>query len=209
MRKMTAVKKIIVIDHVGKANQLPDSDILNIKTSASVNQYCGTFHVTLKNDDGRSSKIVQVKNEIEIWAGYAETGIGKIMAGYIDEIVLQKKEGSGETVDICGRSYESLLFDTKVSGRIQFANGLSQVVREILSGGPFNLDGIQESEGSGVVIFRNIPMIDLIRQLSEDIGWVFRIDYEKVFHFQPALPSQTHSHTITTKDMKSYEITKR
>jgi hypothetical protein len=209
MEKKTAVKKILVIDRVGQINQLPDSDILQIKTSASVSQYCGTFHVTLKNDNGKNSKIAEARNEIEIWAGYAETGIDKIMAGYIDEVVLQKKEESGETVEIYGRSYESLLFDTKVSGKIQFTNGLSQVVREILSGSTFNLKGIHDSEGSGVVIFRNISMIDLIRQLSEDMGWVFRIDYDKVFHFRPTLPSKTHPHTITTKDMKGYRITKR
>jgi hypothetical protein len=209
MKEMTTVKKITIIDRVGRVSQLPESDILRLKTSASVNQYCGTFHVTLKNDDGKNSKIAEPKTEIEIWAGYAETGINKIMAGYIDEIVIQKKEESGETVEIFGRSYVSLLFDTKVSGKIQFTKGFSQVVRKILNGSPFDLKGIQESEGTGVVFFKNITVVDLIRQLSEDIEWVFRIDYDKVFYFGPTFPSKTHPDAITTKDMKGYKITKR
>lgn len=209
MEKKTTVKKIIIINRVGKRNRISDSDILNIETSASVDQYCGTFNVTLKNDGGKNSKIAEPKDEIQIWAGYAETGIKKIMAGYIDEVQIQKKEESGETVEIFGRSYESLLFDQKVSGKIEFTKGFSQVVRKILDNSPFNLKKIKDSEGAGTVIFRNIPIIDLIRQLSETCGWTFRIDYDKVFYFQPTLPTKTHARALTTKDMKSYKITKR
>ena len=209
MEKKTAIKKITIIDSFGTVHHPSDSDILSMKTTSSVNQYCGTFIVTVKDDAGQNSKIADVKNEIEIWAGYVETGINKIMAGYIDELVFQKKEESGVTVEIHGRSYESFLFDNKVSGKIEFTKGFSQVVREILKGSPFNQKGIQDSEGAGVVIFRNTPMIDLIRQLSEDISWVFRIDYDKVFYFQPTFSGTTQHHTLTTKDVKSFKITKR
>lgn len=204
-----AIKKIIIIDHFGETKQLSDSDILNIQTSSSVDHYSGSFNVMLTNEAGKNSKIAEATNEIEIWAGYAETGMKKIMAGYIDNIVFQKKEESGETVELQGRSYESFLFDKKVSGKIQFTNGFSQVVREILKTSPFDLKEIQDSKGTGVVIFRNIPIIDLIRQLSEEVGWVFRIDYDKKFYFKPDLRSTTHHHTLTAKDLKGYKVTKR
>lgn len=207
--KKKAIKKIIIIDRFGKTKQLPDSDILNIHATSSVDHYCGSFNVVLKNEAGKNSKIAEATNEIEIWAGYAETGLKKIMAGYIDKIVFQKKEESGETVELQGRSYESFLFDKKVSGKIQFTNGFSQVVREVLKTSSFDLKEIQDSKGTGVVIFRNIPIIDLIRQLSEENGWAFRIDYDKKFYFKPDLQSTTHHHTLTAKDMKSYKITKR
>ena len=203
-----AIKKIVITNLFGETKQVPDSDILSIQTSSSVDHYCGSFNIILKNEAGKNSKIAEATNEIEIYAGYAETGMKKILAGYIDKIVFQKKEESGETLEINGRSYESFLFDKKVSGKIQFTKGFSQVVREILKTSPFDLKEIQDSEGTGVVIFRNISIIDLIRQLSEENGWVFRIDHDKKFYFKPEVSDTTHHHTLTTKDMKSYRITK-
>ena len=207
MGKQTPVKKIVVTDRSGKAHEIPDSDILSIKTRASVAEYCGTFDVALRNDEGKNSKVTEPKDEMELWAGYSETGMGKIMAGYVDRIIFKKEEESGETVEILGRSYESVLFDTKVTGRIQYSDGLSQVVREVLKNTPFNPKGILGSKGIGVVVYRNIPMIDLIRQISEENGWVFRIDYDKTAHFEPFSPSPA-AHTLTSKDMKSFKIVK-
>ena len=209
MMEKKALKKIIITDRFGKPKQLPESDIINIITTSSLDHYCGSFTVTLSNEAGKNSKITETKNEIEIWVGYAEKEMRKIMAGYIDKIVFQKKDESGETVELQGRSYESVLFDKTISGKIKYTKGYSQIIREILRYSPFDLNEIQESEGTGVVIFRNIPVIDLIRQLSEEIGWVFRIDYDKKFYFKPDLRDTTHHHTLTAKDMKSYKITKR
>ena len=207
MKKQTPVKKVVVIDRFGKAREISDSDILHFKTRASVAEYCGTFEVALKNEEGKNSRVAEPKDEMELWAGYSTTGMRKIMAGYVDRIIFKKEEGSGETVEIFGRSYESFLFDTKVTGRIQYSDGLSQVVREVLRGTPFNPKGILNSKGTGVVIFRNIPAIDLIRQVSEENGWVFYIDYDKTAHFAPFAPSPK-THTLTSKDMKGFKIVK-
>lgn len=207
MEKKTPVKEVVVIDRSGKSHEISDSDILHIKTHASVAEYCGTFDVVLKNDEGKNSKVAEPKDEMELWAGHSETGIGKIMAGYVDHIIFKKEEESGETVEISGRSYESVLFDTRIKGRIDYSNGLSQVVREILKDTPFDLKGILDSKGTGVVMFRNIPAIDLIRQISEENGWVFSIDFDKVAHFGPFIPSPP-KHALTSKDMKSFRIVK-
>jgi hypothetical protein len=207
MEKQTPVKKVVVIDHFGTAREISGSDILHIKTRASVAEYCGTFDVVLKNDEGKNSEAAEPKDEMELWAGYPKTGIEKIMAGYVDRIILKKEAESGETVEILGRSYESFLFDTEVTGRIEYSEGLSQVVREVLKGTPFNPKGILDSKGTGVVMFRNIPAIDLIRQVSEENGWVFRIDYDKTAHFEPFTPSSP-THTLTTKDVKGFKIVK-
>lgn len=203
----TPVKKVIVIDRFGKSREISDSDILNIKTSASVSEYCGTFQVTLKNDGGKNSKLVEPRDEIELWAGYKEEGIAKIMAGYVDNIVFQKKAESGEIAEILGRSYESLLFDIKITKKITYTQGLSQVVREVLNGFPFNLSGVLDSKGSGVVMLRNIPVIDVIRQVSEENGWIFRIDYDKVVHFEPFY-SSVKIHNLKSEDIKNYKIVK-
>ena len=203
----TPLKKVIVINRFGRTQEISDSDILNIKTSSSVSEYCGTFQVTLKNDGGKNSKLVETKNEIGIWAGSKEEGIRKIMAGYVDRLVLEKKTETGEKAEIFGRSYESLLFDTKVTIRVEYTEGLSQVVREVLKGFPFDLRGIKDSIGLGVLIVRNTPAIDIIRQISEENGWVFRIDYDKVVHFEPYVqPVKTHN--IKSEDIKDYKITK-
>jgi hypothetical protein len=203
----TPLKKVIVTNRFGTTHEISDSDILNIKTSASVSEYCGTFQVTLKNDCCKNSKLVETKNEIKMWAGYEEEGIAKIMAGYVDRIFFQKKTESGEIAEIFGRSYESLLFDTKITIRVEYTEGLSQVVREVLKGSPFDLSGIKDSTGSGVVLVRNAPVIDIIRQISEENGWVFHIDYDKVVHFEP-FSQPVKSHNIKSENIKSYEITK-
>jgi hypothetical protein len=80
-------------------------------------------------------------------------------------------------------------------------------VREILKGSPFDLKGILDSKGTGVVIVRSTPVIDVIRQISEENMWVFRIDYDKVAHFEP-LDLSPKTHTLKPEDMKSYKITK-
>lgn len=207
MKEKTSMKKIVVKDQSGKPREISGPAILNIKSRASVSEYCGTFNVTLRNDNGLNTKVVEPKEEMEIWAGYEGEGISKIMAGYVDKVILSKNEESKETVEISGRSYESLLFDTKVSGKIEYTSGLSQVVREILKGLPFDLSGILDSKGTGVVIIRNTPVIDIIRQISEENGWVFRIDYDKVAHFEP-IDSAVKTHTLKSEDIKSYKITK-
>ncbi len=203
----TPTKKVIVIGRSGESREISDSEILRIHTSASVSEYCGTFQVTLKNDGGKNSKLVEPKDEIELWAGYKEEGISKIMAGYVDRIVFQKKVESGEIAEIFGRSYESLLFDTKITRKIQYTEGLSQVVREVLKGSPFNLSGILNSEGSGVVMLRNTPVIDVVRQVSEENRWAFHIDYDKVVHFEP-LASFVKTHNLKLEDIKDYRIVK-
>lgn len=203
------IKKIIITDCFGKSNEIPDSDIINIETKASVEKYCGSFTVILNNEDGKNSKIAEAKDEIEIWVGRNEKEIRKIMAGYIDAITLVKKDESGETVELEGRSYESFLLDKKITGKIEYTNGYSEVFREILKNSPFNLDEIQDSSGIGCLVFRDLPLIDLLRQLSEEISWVFKIDYDKNFLFKPDLKDTTHHHEITTDDLKNYRITKR
>lgn len=206
MSEKTAIKKI-VISHSGKASEILESDILNIQTTESVEQYCGTYHVSLKNTNGKNTRVAEPRDEIDIWLGSEETGINKVMAGYIDQVVFEKREESGETMQINGRSYASVLLDTKVSGKIQYDNGLSQVLREVLKTTPLKPDGIQDIKGTGVVMFRNIPIIDLVRQITEECGWVFMVDHDKVFHFRSTQPSRNVGN-ITDVDMKTYRIVK-
>jgi hypothetical protein len=199
------MNKIIVRSISGKAREIPESALVNFHSDASVSEYCAKFQLLLTNENGVNSKIVELKEEIEIWTGYKGEAMGKIMGGFIDKIVLSKNQNLEETIEITGRGYESLLFDNKVTGKIQYTEGLSQVVREVLKRFPFNLKGIIDSIGLGVVVFRNCPIIDIIRQICEENNWVFYIDYDKVVHFEPE-PSFPKPHTIKPEDIKSYKF---
>ncbi len=208
MEKKTAVKKVLIIKSSGKTEEIPDPEIIKIETHASVEQYCGTFHISLKSMNRKNPELIEEKDEVEIWAGYEGKGISKIMAGYVDRIVLEKTENSDETMQVYGRSYESVLLDSRITGRIEYTNGLGQVLREVLKETPLKLDDIQDTEGSGIVMLRNIPLIDVVRQIAEELNWEFRVDLDKVFHFHPYVPPKSVV-TLTSKDIKAYKIVKK
>lgn len=207
MEKKKIMNKIIVRNFAGNAREIPKSALINFHSNASVSEYCAKFQLLLKSENDVNAKGVEPKEEIEFWTGNEGEAIGKLMGGYIDKIVLSKNQNLEETIEITGRSYESLLFDNKFTGKIQYNEGLSQVVREVLKRFPFNLKGINDSTGMGVVMFRNCPIIDIIRQICEATNWVFYVDYDKVAHFEPK-PSFPEPHTIKPEDIKSYKFVK-
>lgn len=207
MEKENAVKEIFVIKgSVGKL-KLPDSDITKIETRESVEYYCGTFHLGLKSESRDRSKLPEPKDEVEIWLGSKESELKKVMAGYVDRVVFEKKEGSSETMEVFGRSYASLLVDSRIAGKIEYSDGLSQVIREIIKKTPFRPDDIQDISGKGIVFFRNTPLIDIIRQVAEEVNWEFGIDHDKVFHFHPYVKRESVG-KLDLKDAKSYRLVK-
>lgn len=205
MEKKTIMNRIIVRGISGSAREIPESALINFHSNASVREYCAKFQLLLKNEDGVNSNIVEPREEIEMWTGNKGEAMGKIMGGFIDKIVLSKNQNLEETIEITGRGYESLLFDNKVTGKIQYTEGLSQVVREVLKRFPFDLKGIVYSTGLGIAMFRNCPIIDVIRQICEETNWVFYIDYDKIVHFEPE-PSFPKPLTIKPEDIKSYKF---
>lgn len=207
--KKTPIKIVKIIDSQGTTKDVSPKDITSIHTSESIMKYAGTFDVLLDNTEGKNSKLCETKDEVEIWLGYKKTGIKKVMAGFIDEILLEKDGQSKETMRLQGRSYSSILLDTKFSGKINYTEGFSQVLREILKNTPLKPDGILNTEGKGVIIFRNTPLIDIVRQIAEEIGWTFRVDHNKVFHFNPITPPKKSGITLTDKDIKSFRIVKK
>jgi phage protein D len=204
----TPVKIVRIRNAMGKVMEIPSEDLLSIHTSQSIMRYAGTFEIKIINEKGKNSKIAEEGDEVEITLGYKETGTRKVMGGYIDRIIIEKDEESGETLRLEGRDYYSILLDTRISGKIDFKNGYSQIIKEILKSTPFNPDGVLDSQGSGTIILKNAPLIDVIRQIAEEIGWTFKVDEEKVFHFKPITPPKNSGITLTDKDLKSFRFVK-
>jgi hypothetical protein len=206
--KKTAIKLVKITNSQGRTKKISSTDLLSIQTSKSIMNYAGTFEIVVDNTGGKNSKLCEPKDEVEIWLGYKETGIGKVMGGFIDRIVLEKSEESKETIRLQGRSYSSVLLDSKVSGRINYSQGYSQVLRELLKETPLKPEGIPNTEGKGTIIFRNAPLIDVVRQVAEEMVWTFEVDHDKVFHFKPFTPPKNSGITLTDKDMKSFRFVK-
>lgn len=207
--KKTPIKIVRIKNIQGETKEVPSKDLLNIHTSESIMKYAGTFEITIDNTKGKNSKLAEEKDEVEIILGYKETGARKVMGGFIDTIILQKDQESKETMQLHGRSYSAVLLDTKISGRIDYTEGYSQVLIEILKETILKPDGVLATKGKGTIILRNAPLINVIRQLSEEIGWTFRVDHDKVFHFKPISPPKNSGVTLTDKDIKSFRFIKK
>ena len=50
------------------------------------------------------------------------------MGGVIDRVILEREEDTKETIRLQGRSYSSILLDTKISGKIDYTKGYSEVL---------------------------------------------------------------------------------
>jgi len=198
--------KVFMYSRTGRL-EIPSTDIINFHSNASVKSYCDTFQLTLKQQKGELGSLIEPKKEIEIWAGKKEE-FHKLIAGYIDKIVTEKKENLDEITQIFGRSYDAVLVDTKISGKIDFEQGYSQAIRMLLKNTPFSEGEVENSTGKGTLIFRGIAIMEIIKYIVEVSGWIFRLDYDKKYHFIRALP-QKSVHTLENKDIKSYRIVKQ
>ena len=150
--------KIIMNSRKGKL-EFSSGEAINFHSNASVSSYCDAYELTLKDQKKEIRDLIEPKIEIEIWVCVKGDGFQKIMAGYIDKIVTEKKEESDAIIKIYGRSYAAFLVDTKISGKIEFHDGYSQVVRMILKDTPFSEGKVDNSSEKGVLIFRNISII--------------------------------------------------
>jgi hypothetical protein len=206
--KKTAIKLVKITNSQGRTKEISSKDLLSIQTSKSIMNYAGTFDIIVDNTGGKNSKLCEPKDEVEIWLGYKETEIGKVMGGFIDRVILEKSEESKETMRLQGRSYSSVLLDSKVSGKIHYAQGYSQVLRELLKETPLKPKGILDTEGKGTIVLRNVPLIDVVRQIAEEMVWTFEVDHDKVFHFKPVTPPKKSGITLTDKDIKSFRFVK-
>ena len=206
--KKTPIKLVKITNSQGRTKEISSKDLLSIQTSKSIMNYAGTFDIVVDNTGGKNSKLCEPKDEVEIWLGYKETGIGKVMGGFIDRVILEKSEESKETMRLQGRSYSSVLLDSKVSGKIHYTQGYSQVLRELLKETPLKPKGILNTEGKGTIVLRNAPLIDVVRQIAEEMVWTFEVDHDKVFHFKPFTPPKKSGITLTDKDIKSFRFVK-
>lgn len=207
--KKTPVKIVRITNSWGSTNEVSSKDLLRIQTKESMLRYAGMFDILIDNTNGKNSRLCEANDEVEIWLGYEETGTGKVMAGFIDRVIFEKDEESRKTIRLQGRSYSSVLLDRKISGKIHYTEGYSQALREILKDTPLKPDGILNTKGKGTIIFRNAPLIDVIRQLAEEAGWTFKVDHDKVFHFKPFTPPENSGITLTDKDIISYRFVKK
>ena len=69
-------------------------------------------------------------------------------------------------------------------------------------------DGILDTQGHGVIMFRNILLINVIRQITEKQNWTFEVDHDNVFQFKPFSKPKHSGITITDKDIKSIIVVK-
>lgn len=207
--KRTPIKIVRITNSQGLTRDVPSKDLLSIQTKKSIMKYAETFNILIANPNGKNTELCEVSDEIEIWLGYEETRKSKDMAGFIDSVILEKDEKSKHTMRLQGRSYSSVLLDNKFSGRIDYTEGYSQVLREILKSTPLKPDGVLKTQGKGTIIFRNAPLIDIVRQLAEELGWTFHVDNDKVFYFNPITPPKHSGITLTDKDIKSMRFVKK
>jgi len=206
--KKIPIKLVRIVNKEGRTSEVPSDDIINIQTSESIMCYAGTFDIVVDNTKGKNSKLCEPRDEVEIWLGYKETGTNKVMGGFVDRIVFEKSEEPKEIVRLQGRSYSAVLLDTKVSGKIHYTEGYSQVLRELLEETPLKPDGIRDTKGEGLIIFKKVALIDIVRQLAEELVWTFKVDHDKVVHLEPFSPPKKSGITLTDKDIKSLRFVK-
>lgn len=197
--------KVIIYSKSGKF-EISNPEMLDFHSKVSVETYCAIFNLTFKSPSEEIRNSIEPKQEIEIWTGKKEE-LHKIVAGYIDKIVTEKKENSDEVTHLIGRSYDALLVDTKISGKIVFEAGYTQIIRMLLKNTPFSEGEVVDSKGSGILYFRNIAIMEIIKNITEYNNWAFRLDYDKKYYFIPCLP-QKSVRTLGEKDIKSYKFVK-
>jgi len=203
--KKIPVKIVKIINDEGIVTEIDPKDMTNIHSSGSVNKYADTFEISLDNSKGKYSNFGKKREEIEIWLGYEETGVTKVLGGYVERALVIVKDGK-HTVKIQGRSFFSFLLDNRISGKFEYKEGFSQVLREALKNTPLKGNNILNTQGKGTVILRNIPFVDLFRQLAEEINWTFKVDHNKVVHFNPITPPKHSGIKITDKDIKEMTL---
>jgi hypothetical protein len=183
-------------------------DMINMKITESIKEYVGHFEILLDNKKGKYTKLCDPQDELEIWVKKLDKKSTKMMAGYIDKIEIERKEDSDPTIKIVGRDYNSILVDTKVSGKILFQNGFGSIIKELFKNTSFHLSNIKETKEKGSIIFNNIFLLDLIKYLAEEKSFMFKIDYDKKIYFEPIKPPKNSGVTLTTKDIKSIKLIK-
>jgi hypothetical protein len=198
--------KVIILSKKGKI-ELCTSEVIDFHGSASVSTFAGNFHLNLKGQSQEICDSILPRDEIEIWCGKHETGLHKIMAGFIDKIVMKKNEKSEETIEIHGRTYEAILIDTKVSGKIEFKAGYAEAIRALLKNSPFIEGELAAGREIGNLVFHDISMMEIIQNMLEDNAWVFILDYDKKYSFLPRMPEKVHN--IGKKDILKYEFVKQ
>ena len=200
--------KVIISQESGSVLELRTPDIIDFHSTESVAAYCGSFELTLKSQKKENRDVIQPKAEMQIWVGEKEGDLHKLMAGYIDEIVTEKKQDMDEVLKISGRSYDSLLVDTKISGNMVFEEGYSDVIRQLLKNTPFKEGKVEDSTGRGVLFFRNISVMEVIRNITEENGWIFNLDHDKNYHYFKNRPQEV-AKTLEAEDIKSYRIVEK
>ena len=82
------------------------------------------------------------------------------------------------------------------------------MIKQLLKYTPFSEGNIENTEGSGTVIFKDTPLIDIIRQVSEEATLVYKVDFDKKFHFCRNV-SKTVAKPLDSKSIKSYRVVKQ
>jgi hypothetical protein len=198
--------RVIIYGNKGKI-ELPSSEIIDFQSKDSLNAQCGSLELKIKGQKKEITDSIEPKNEIEVWVSQKGES-HKLAAGYIDEIILEGAENSEETIQIIGRSYESILVDKKISGTISFENGYAQVIKKILEDTPIKEGNIQTGTEKGTINFRNISKMEIIQNIAEHTTWIFDVDKDKKAMFLPKLPERP-AHLIKKEDIKKYKIYKQ
>jgi hypothetical protein len=196
--------KVIIYSRTGKI-EIARSEIIDFHSTSSVDSFCASIELTIRGQKKEIKDLIEPKREIEIWIKIKENW-EKLEAGYIDKIVLEKKENSDETIQIYGRSYEAILVDTKITGIIEFRQGYSNVIRAILKDTPLVEGEVENSSEEGTIFFRNIAIIEVIKNIMENNNWIFRVDKNKIYYFSKNPPKNEHH--LGSNDIKGYRIVK-
>lgn len=187
--------------------EITDGDFVECNTKESMLSYAGIFSITLNNKSGKFTDQFKNKDEISIFR-IVDSKKNKIFGGYLDEEIIQvEKQGEKIELVLNGRSYSSYILDTIINGKIIYKKGIEEILTIILkeSGYTYNISNIPIE---GIMILNDIPVIEVIRQLAELSGYVFKINRDKEFYFGPEFPSK-HAGTITEKDILSLKSVKK
>lgn len=198
--------KVIIYSRTGKL-EIPREEILNFHSIGSVDSFCDSIELAIKGQKKEIRDLIEPKKEIEVWIKIAEDW-KKIVAGYIDKVVTEKKENSDEITKIYGRSYEAILVDTKIAGRIEFKQGYSEVIRTILKNTPLIEGDVENGSEEGTFLFRGIAIMEIIKNMVEYNHWTFMVDEDKKYYFKKTFPQKTIP-SLGSKDIKSYRIVKQ
>lgn len=155
--------------------------------STGDNNGSGSFELTLENNGGRSKDYFVKGDEVSIYAddgSYPPTT--KRFGGYVEDVSFSGF-GQSETLNIYGRSYDSILLDASIEPEVYNNMEISAIITDFMGKycPEITTTNVQVTTKTFSTRFNHTPIFDALRSLAAEVGFFFFVDTNKDLHFEP------------------------